>query len=215
MGLRRVILSLNEIETTILKTARGAGMEWGLAEEAANAARWFAAAGAIPEMVFLHIFEAAPWRADIVFEAGTFRPGDPRASLCPIRVGACLSDLADILPLRVERVLAPLLLLPFAARLGQPVALSWNGLKLGLPDPNLATRLGDSHASFDDRADLVEVTGSGSVATGSSPTSPRDGGAHVDGTAWQKLQTFAARTYVPASERSRLMGAGAGRIDNE
>ena len=32
-------ISFHEIEMTILKAARGAGMEWGLAEEAAQAAR--------------------------------------------------------------------------------------------------------------------------------------------------------------------------------
>ena len=40
-----MIVSFNEIETTILKAARGAGMEWGLAEEAAQAARFLARLG--------------------------------------------------------------------------------------------------------------------------------------------------------------------------
>lgn len=32
---------------------------------------------------------------------------------------------------------------------------------------------------------------------------------------WNDLQSFAARTYVPASEASRLKGAGAGLSDND
>jgi hypothetical protein len=32
---------------------------------------------------------------------------------------------------------------------------------------------------------------------------------------WRRLQGFAARTYVPASEQSRAHGAGAGAIDND
>ena len=38
-------LTLPEIQSLCFKAARGAGMEWGLAEEAAFAARWLAAAG--------------------------------------------------------------------------------------------------------------------------------------------------------------------------
>ena len=38
-----MIVSLNEIESLALKAARGAGMSWGLAEEAAVAASWLAA----------------------------------------------------------------------------------------------------------------------------------------------------------------------------
>ncbi|NJO21709.1 MAG: DUF3726 domain-containing protein [Sphingomonadales bacterium] len=39
-----MIVSLNEIENLSLKACRGAGMSWGLAEEAAQAARWLAGA---------------------------------------------------------------------------------------------------------------------------------------------------------------------------
>ncbi|MFV0475354.1 MAG: DUF3726 domain-containing protein [Pikeienuella sp.] len=38
-------LSLNEVETLTLKAARGAGLEWGEAEDAALAARWLARHG--------------------------------------------------------------------------------------------------------------------------------------------------------------------------
>ncbi|NND22495.1 MAG: DUF3726 domain-containing protein, partial [Silicimonas sp.] len=35
--------SLNEVEATAKKAARGAGYPWGLAEEAAKATRWLCA----------------------------------------------------------------------------------------------------------------------------------------------------------------------------
>ena len=37
--------SLNEIESLCKKAARGAGLSWGLAEEAGKAARWLSAHG--------------------------------------------------------------------------------------------------------------------------------------------------------------------------
>ncbi|MFV0473400.1 MAG: DUF3726 domain-containing protein, partial [Pikeienuella sp.] len=39
-------LSLNEVETLTLKAARGAGLSWGEAEDAALATRWLARHGA-------------------------------------------------------------------------------------------------------------------------------------------------------------------------
>jgi len=42
-----------------------------------------------------------------------------------------------------------------------------------------------------------------------------DHGVAVTGGLWQDLQRLAARTYVPASETSRLMGAGAGLRDTD
>ena len=43
-----MIVSLNEIESLALKSARGAGMSWGLAEEAAS--RRVLARGAFPAL---------------------------------------------------------------------------------------------------------------------------------------------------------------------
>ncbi|MEF9603350.1 DUF3726 domain-containing protein, partial [Paracoccus sp. PXZ] len=40
-----MLLSRNETEALCLKAARGAGMSWGLAEEAAFAAGWLGAHG--------------------------------------------------------------------------------------------------------------------------------------------------------------------------
>jgi hypothetical protein len=41
------------------------------------------------------------------------------------------------------------------------------------------------------------------------------GGTRVEDTPWAKLQAYEALTYVPASVKSRLSGAGAGEIDND
>ncbi len=41
------------------------------------------------------------------------------------------------------------------------------------------------------------------------------GAQDIPATLWSQLTEFAKRTYVPASEASRLAGAGAGLIDND
>jgi hypothetical protein len=40
-------------------------------------------------------------------------------------------------------------------------------------------------------------------------------GVEVADDAWGELQQFVRRTHVPASERSRATGAGAGLIDDD
>jgi hypothetical protein len=210
-----VILSLNEIEATILKAARGAGMEWGLAEEAAQAVRFLARRGIRFEAAFLHLCEAAPWRADIVLDAASLRPRDAEAWLCPIRVGACLSDLTGALPLRIERVLQPLLLLPFAARLDAPAALAWEDVGLTVRTSEIAARLDDAPVIWPDRAETVAVVTGGALASTEPKGASFTGGAEIDRTVWAKLQVFEKCTYVPASLRSRALGAGSKASDND
>jgi len=210
-----MILSLNEIEATILKAGRGAGLTWGLAEEAAQAARAFARAGIPFEAAFLHLFETAPWRADLMLGRHAIRPRVPTAWLCPIRTGVCLSDLADILPLRVERVLCPLLLLPFASGLERAIVFAANGVTLGLRGPDLAPLEGEAVRRLGEPTELVELTASSATAQASRCVPPRQPGVAIDMVVWRKLQAFEALTYVPASRRSRLLGAGAGAIDND
>ena len=88
-----MIVSFNEIETTILKAARGAGMEWGLAEEAAQAARFLARLGLPFEAPLVNLLSTRAWETPPVLEGATLRPARPDASLCPVRAGAYLSDL--------------------------------------------------------------------------------------------------------------------------
>lgn len=40
-----MVLSLNEVQVTAKKAARGAGYPWGIAEEAGQAARWLCSHG--------------------------------------------------------------------------------------------------------------------------------------------------------------------------
>ena len=210
-----MILSLNEIEITVLKAARGAGMEWGLAEEVAQAARWLARQRVGFEAACLSALEAAAWRTDIAVDGACLRPNASEAWLCPIRAGASMSDLAPTPPLRIERVLHPLLLLPFAARLARPVALIWTDVALFLRGGTLAARPGDLSSAFGERADVVELTPLGVAVSTDGVDMPLGDGVEIDPDVWSKLGALAARTYVPASRRSRLSGAGAATDDNE
>ncbi len=208
-------LSLNEVEATAKKAARGAGYSWGLAEEAGKAARWLCArdldgckalAGLLqefhdaPEAHWTPMPDRSPWQAR----------GE---RLCPIITGATISDRAHELrggSFGVASLVEPVLLLPFAAS----CALQ---LKTGV-----SVKLSEASAVVD--GDALEINGTFpssteavTISIGGSVSSPA--ALHHRATplpqSWQILNRFAGRTYAPATEASRLTGAGAGLSDND
>jgi hypothetical protein len=210
-----MIVSLNEIETTILKAARGAGMEWGLAEEAGQAARFLARHGLPFEAPFVTLLSSRAWRTAPWLDGMVVRPLIRDAFLCPVRTGAYLCDLARTGPVIVERLISPLLLLPFAARRSAAVEVAWGGLRLRLDaskvtaDPATPCQLVASEA---EKVELIPLEG---ARSDHRPPDVQVGGASVEEAFWAKLQGYEAMTYVPASAKSRASGAGAGEIDND
>jgi hypothetical protein len=207
-------ISYNEIEMTILKAARGAGMEWGLAEEAAQAARWLAAFDLPWAEPLLGIFETGSWDTFMTGDEQCLRPVSPGNWLCPIRAGAYLSDLGDKAPRVIERVRRPILLLPFAVRGMKSVELSWEGARWRLEARGTACRCKAEGAIDPESAERVTLDhrtdGPGHempLLRGDTPT--------VEEAAWEALKRFEFRTYVPASLRSRLAGAGPALDDND
>ena len=210
-----MIISLNEIETTVLKAARGAGMEWGLAEEAAQAAGWLARSALSWEAPLLALFESAAWRTPLRLDGNHLRPRSADAWLCPVRAGACLSDLGESAPIVIERVLHPLLLLPFAARREAALDLEWSGVTVRLDAGTAIIEPTDASGLDAARAHRVTLTRS-TLARPRQVLPPRRlGGVEVEEMAWARLQEFVARTYVPASAKSRLGGAGPATDDND
>lgn len=211
-----MICSLNEIEALARKAARGGAMSWGLAEEAGKAVRWLSDNGFPGPWLLAELLrqndtkpysDLAPLQSDGIWRAR-------RGPLCPIIAGALICDRADDLKegaaLRLGEVAVPLLLAPFAAAAsrsaGVALALEWDSVSLvfdrGAPKLNGATA-------------AMIVAGTGSVtlsareaqAPGWGPTAPD---RHVTSETFWILESFAFRTYAPATEESRA-GAGAGR----
>lgn len=219
-------VSLNEIEGIARKAARGAGMSWGLAEEAGKTARWLALHEIESLAPLIDMLDA---RDGATHEA--LRPREDRAQdgaiiwraadgpLCPVAAGTALADLAYELTapgapaLRLLDVLAPVLLLPFLAR---AAAASGHGFEIAVADRRVAV---DRHGPIDPpgplppraNATVTPITGPIRAA----PPIPAARGVDVDAAVWTRADAYARRTYVPASEDSRLSGAGAGLSDND
>lgn len=218
--------SLNEIEALARKAARGAGMSWGLAEEAGKAARWLAARGlpALPSLAaLLDAQDGLPYQVvrpqEETAADGALRWRAAGERLCPIACGAALADRAGDpaagLSLKLERVAQPLLLLPFLARAADQrsgaIALSLDGweIRVGPDGPDDAAALAAAPAEASARLRPLDRP------VAAARAAPGAAGFEAPDDAWETLARFAHRTYVPASDESRLAGAGAGLSDND
>lgn len=183
--------SIGEISALCAKAARGAGMSWGLAEEAGWAVRWLSRAG-LPG-------------ADCLSLALTDNDG-----LCPVTLGVAVADTGQFSLIETAGLVSePLLVLPFLSRLAPPerslrvtvdgrtVHIWQNGTDLKGPSPRSGRIDGYEEA---------EIPG---------PTFAHHRIDGISPEALSRLTDFAGRTYAPATEASRLSGAGAGVTDND
>ena len=210
--------SLNELEALARKAARGRGMTWGMAEETGRATRALCGWGMDAPSALAKLLQLQDGLAhDAVAPARTAGPWRATGgALCPIAAGCCLNDFATMLrsgPIHMHSVAQPLLLLGFvqmaARRLGQPVRLTIGAVQFCVTGDDIAVE-GD----LPDLPDQSDVTAAladapfGTALIRHSRADVSDGAAAI-------LTAFAHRTYAPATEASRLAGAGAGLSDND
>jgi hypothetical protein len=208
--------SLNEIEAMAKKAARGGGYSWGIAEEAGKAVRWLESHG-LPGVASLacHLETGAARGPDTLDGIWTAQDG----ALCPLLCGASLNDCADQMlgagQIEIAQVARPLLLLPFAAwsavHLKASVAVSWDAVSIVTDGFNMNCT--DQHQQIASPEPVTLVCRR--AASGHAQLSQPAMRGHVNASAWARLGALAHRTYAPATEESRLLGAGAGVSDND
>ena len=204
--------SLNEVEAIAAKAARGADLSWGLSEETGKAARWLAACGIDWAPSLLALLAVGDKLA------GPFDSAIGRR-VSPLLAGSYFADLGTS-EMRLSNVAHPAWILPFAARVAAlhctTVRVGWAGASV------IVSSIGCELAgSINDlMAPHVEIVSWSPLPLGNDQT--RGAGARPNRTrssiniaAWQALEVLGARTYVPASDQSRTMGAGAGLNDND
>ena len=199
------MLSFYETGVLARRATRGAGYDWGLAEEATFAAGWLCDYGVDGADVLSRYFrrvdgQAVASRMVRSWPSGNVWEGDAfgNSPLCPLCLGAALSDFG--LPSGVEKVViskvyAPVLLLPFIANLPVEDGKIWT-IEGDITDDINSTRV------VIIRADTKGLSAKGSVAKDAkkNPRYPQKEDAF--------LLELAQRTYVPESEASRAKGAG-------
>lgn len=218
MNTPEIRLSLSEISALAQQATRGAGRSWGEAEEAARACVWLARAGA-PWAAALFTGLSAPHGTSPV-------PGSDgwggEAPFCGLRAGIVLADFAALpgspaeRPITLNVVLAPLLLLPFAAqaaeRRGGALVVSWPDGTLGLV-AGAAPQLSGHWPGADA---VLAMTIAPATASGIAPASwPIHITQTVSKGQIDALNALALKTTVPTSAQSQAAGAGAGGSDND
>ncbi len=207
--------SLGEVQSLAIKAARGAGYPWGLAEEAGYTLRWLSAHG-LPGTAALATLLAAmdgyrPPSPDPAAPGWNPGPG----ALCPLALGAALADESTGFGAhtRLGPVHCPLLLVPFATRMSfdGSFVLEWEDVGFAFGAKQIAVA-GTPAALFAREAILMLRPGAlaEAIPLGAASRVPAEAAQEVE-----VLIRLAQRTYAPATEESRLTGAGAGNIDDE
>ena len=214
--------SLNEVRTLATKAARGAGLPWGVAEEAGRAACWLEARGlaGLPALDgALESLAGPDWRRCFPVPEGAVWRAES-GEIDALLAGMTLADrIESALPFAADgalvlaRVRWPLLALPFLAGVSRACGAR---LAVSLGPQSPVVGIGPDSVARSGRAlegvAFAEAVRIEKAADGAMPPSlPRlDGGIPVDRGVYLRLDRRAARTYVPESAESRARGAGAG-----
>ncbi len=205
-------LSCSEVTALCLKAARGAGMSWGLAEEAGYAARWLYARGLDGPGALLEVLDKTESCGTAVLSDGSIRP-KAHSVLSPITVGTALSDFAGLCPepICAKPVLRPLLVLPFLHQMASAAQaarlLKWAQGSVAV-DPSGAVC---GETALLEQADVADIIVS------AAPDRPDSAAPVADPAPFQpdilkRLDDYAMRTTVPATAASR---ADAGSMDSD
>ncbi len=213
--------SLNEIEALSKRAGRGAGLSWGIAEETARAVRWLTSHGLPGVPLLVDLLDHMDQTPRLKFAPTSFEGvwGATSGSLCPLASGAALNDCADRLftgqPIEMARVSHPLLVVPFAGwasiHIAAPVTVSWPGVRIKTDGYGIWVHDPNGGRDVTEPVDLTCSPTHHMDETLSMPCLRGD----VPQTAWARLGSLAHRTYAPATEQSRVLGAGAGVTDND
>ncbi|WP_306045647.1 DUF3726 domain-containing protein [Nioella sp. MMSF_3534] len=208
--------SLNEIEALSRKAARGAGYSWGLAEEAGRAVRWLEARGLPGAQALVDHLKRVDGQDLASFTPDADDWTAPDGTACPILAGTMLADGmagSGPDPITLPDLASPLLLLPFlswmATAQGRTVGIGVADTAVTLSPEGTLTQTKDIPSPVSAPVTLrfgVDPAGD-TVAEGLRSACSADTVA--------ALNSFAHRTYAPATEESRLAGAGAGLTDND
>jgi hypothetical protein len=226
-----MMVSLSEVQTKVRDAAFGAGASYGQAEDAGTGARRLAA-------------WRLPWCEPLLVAFEQFTEGRCAASidgdrpLCGPLVAPSLVDLfaaGDCDAGFSGRLIAPVFAIPAVCEAGLAggvgIAATPGAHEIIAGPDSICVRTGDEREldldlDLDLDFDAAVITFPVLVEADVSVVVPfadlnetalatAVSGVSVSDASWAALMGFVRRTYVPASEHSRLSGAGAGLIDSD
>ena len=215
--------SLGETGALALKAARGAGMPWGLAEEASEAVSWLQTRNLPGVSALCRYLNWYQLQKSLFPKWTGLLIKDNTLPYCPFVIGTAISDGAIKISPDVNTKVSlgfirqPLLLLPFIS------SSAPEDYGLYVEDSFISNAIVDEEAVlyFDyPNAYLVDEAECfiRPVSKALSDFQPKVASFRLPdcyGGCIDVLSNFAARTYAPSSEQSRSTGAGANLIDDD
>ena len=205
--------SIGEIGALATKAARGSGLDWGLAEEAGYAVKWLQRRH-LPGVMALCRYLS--WRRHGNLTSWPDETG-AHGHYCPITIGAAYGDGAFGDEAQFSRIKTPLLLIPFVASrtTETPLEINIGSSRFYLAKGQIGFTNNDTAILGDAAPCQISIASSRPpditiTSVSDLPRVPTSATACVG-----VLECFAKNTYAPATEESRLAGAGAGLNDND
>lgn len=215
--------SLNESASRAKLAVRGVGYSWGVAEDASRALYWLSSHG-------IDGFSALCAVLDNIDSKSLGAPSKlidtwscEQSALCPLLTGLCINDraaqLIDLQSIALGKIAYPVLTLPFLSDVTLAycctLQFACSEFEAVVAQNSVAIHGDFSVASTD--AALVSCSSSEIELTGKSYNhySRSKKRVNIDEAIWLRLGEYAQRTYAPATEQSRLLGAGAGVVDSD
>ena len=215
--------SLGDTGALALKATRGAGMTWGLAEEASEAVVWLQARG-LPGVSALCCYLSWYKLQKSLFPKWTgMLNEDNTIPYCPFIIGTAISDGAIKIPtsLNTEMSLGlirqPLLLLPFVSKSvpeGYGLYAGDSFISVALGKDQLLSYLDYSNALLMDESECF-IRPVGKALLDFQLKVPPLRLPDCYGGCINEFNTFAGKTYAPSTELSRSTGAGENSIDDD
>ena len=203
--------SIGETAALAVKAARGAGMPWGLADEVGFTVSWLQERG-LPDLSALSRY--LQWHESELFVVWPEIPPTNYA-YCPIKLGCAYIDGVTSQFIRFGSIREPLLMIPFIAKrnLSLAVDIKLDELSISLINNQLISDQLNSEFLLTE-ANCV-ITRSTTIIESTTAEEYSDRVPHTFVECIRTLNEFAQKTYAPATEESRLTGAGAGLNDND
>ena len=180
-----ILLSYNEIQSAARKAASGAGLPYGVAEAVGHAAVWLSGRGVDAVSVVVAALAEGAAILDGLAAVDALTAGETERVALRNDAGGLL--LLGLAGAAMQGEVA------FALDRGQGGIVPLAGLR---------------DATLSSPAVLCRARDGGGVAATPRP-------AACDAAAYAAALALAAKTYVPASDLSRTLGAGAGTTDND
>ena len=218
--------SLNQIDQTCRKAAKGVGLPWGVADDIGKALRWLSAyqLTTIPQIIeVLGVYQPTHYR-DTAPRNLTNPLNAKGGRLNPLLTGLVLSDMIDQMvesPIITGELAYPIFTVGFLGQVAltpeDTVRVNWADVSLTFYRDRLAIHgnLDDLNRQFCEALQCERVDYANLEQDQKTVKKPVMGSVNVKMEDWAELEKMAHHTYVEATDESRQSGAGAGLNDND